>query len=114
MELKHYVIPYIVGDGNWWGGIDFYNHSEYETAVTVKIQRHGNGIIAKEITQEIKPWEHWILTSYDYSKNLPDEDVGRATLLIACSSDVMMTPFQGFGEGGFGLLTPEETTDLKK
>jgi hypothetical protein len=112
--MKHYIIPYIVAQsGDWWSGIDFYNHSEYETALTVRIQRHSNGIIANTKNITIQPWCHCILGPDQLSKNLIAEDNGRATVLVDCSNDVYVTTFMGHGDG-FGTVPHYEVTDLKK
>jgi len=112
--MKHYLIPYIVADsGDWWTGIDFYNHNEYETNITIKIQRHSNGVLANTINETIKPWSHFVLYKEELSKNLIPDDAGRATILIDCSDDVYITTFMGKNEG-FGLVPHFEIIDLKK
>lgn len=112
--MKHYIIPYMVAQQtNWWGGVDFYNHNEYETAVTIKVQRHSNGVLASTTNKTIKPWEHFILYSDIIAKNLVSADKGRATILIDCSDDVYITTFMG-RDDGFGIVPHYEVTDLKK
>lgn len=109
--MKHYIIPYVVVDKGWWTAVDFYNHSNNETAVTIKVQRFSNGVIAKTITEIIYPHQHYILLPKDIEKGLMEPD-GRATLFIDCSEDVFLTSYQA-SDTGFAILPHYEDKHLK-
>jgi hypothetical protein len=113
-KMKHYIVPYIVAqNGNWWGGVDLYNHSEFETNVMVNIQRHSNGTISNTMSIPIKPWCHHVIGPDQLSKGLIVADEGRATVFIDCSDDLYVTTFMGRSDG-LGVVPHYEVTDPKK
>lgn len=117
--MKDYIIPYVVGkNGQWWAGVDIYNHSSSENAIVIKIYRHANGVQSRTINAKIKAYQHHLLLPDDIVKDLMFED-GRATIIITGPDNLMITPFQGTTDlktnqgTGFGILPVFEDTNLK-
>ena len=89
--MKHYLIPYFIGQqDDWWGGINFYNHSSNETAVNIRIQR-PNGTTLKSLDYGIGSFNHCFMGSKDFK-------IGRCSVFINCSDDVFFSPFMGKGD----------------
>ena len=94
--MKEFLIPYLVGKkGGWWSGIDFYNHSTNDTAITIKVYR-PDGTTRKTIDETVKPFHHYLMTPDDF-------EIGRATVRIYCSDDVYISPFMG-NESGYSEI----------
>jgi len=113
--MKDYVVPYVVGkNGEWWAGIDIYNHNADKHAVKISVYRHTNGGLGGSFDEEIDPFGHYLILpdKIDHYVKSCNDCQGRATVIIRGPDNLMITPFQG-STGGFGILPVFEETTLK-
>jgi len=113
--MKDYVVPYVVGmHGEWWAGIDIYNHNADKHAVVVSIYRHSNGGLASSFDVEIDPYCHHLILPDVINKHIKRTEAcqGRATVTVRGPDNLMITPFQA-SDKGFGILPVFEATTIK-
>lgn len=108
--MKKLLIPYgVTGNGNWWMGIDIYNHSENKQVIEI-IYQTPKGIQTTH-TFEIYPWCHKVLGPDDINKHTDLE--GRITVMLNCHDNVYVTPFMGQNDG-FSILPVHQVDSLGK
>jgi len=113
--MKEYIVPYVVGkQGEWWSGIDVYNHNKDQHGITVSIYRHNNGGLADSFEVEIGAYCHHLILPDDINKKIKLTEAchGRATVIVRGPDNLMITPFQG-SDNGFGILPVFEDTLVK-
>ena len=92
------IVPYIVNGADWWGGVDFFNNSAHSKILQIEIAR-SDGMVGKTIIESINSDNHYVLGPDDITGNDPN---GRYTLFF--NDGFSVTPFQGLGATGFGIL----------
>lgn len=110
--MKVYLIPYCVPDSaGWWCGVDVCNYSNKQVTAEITVY-NSNGTVATTFDLLLGANMSHTIVPDELSRNLTDAN-GRAKIEIIGDDSLEITPLQGCGGEGFGVL-PVKEFDTKK
>ena len=110
--MKTQIVPYGCNDESWATAYDFYNHSNDEHTIAIKIQNY-DGTESRDISRTLEPRGHAQLAPADIRQLVP----GKHTIIVEGPDELLVTPLMTFrndsGIAGFGALPVHNENILK-